>query len=199
MWIPPGLQVEDERQRSFIEHLRMNPRTQSTTELLETSLEDLKTLIHDRLKPKPAEAKTKPCDTAASNTKQIYFIFDQQDQETILPWQEFLFGQGFDVMCSVCEGDEAEIRELHEENLRTCDAVLIHYGAGNQTWFERKLKELLKSKAGRTKPSPIVGVSIAPPIISNKRIFRHDIIVISQSEGFAAAAFLPFLNRLKAE
>lgn len=199
VWIPPGLQVEDERQQAFIQNLRMNPRIQSTAELLETSLEDFKTLIHERLKPKPAETQAEPCRTAAVDTKQIYFIFDQQDQEAILPWQEFLFASGFDVMCSLFEGDEAEIRELHEEKLRTADGVLIHYGAGNQSWFERKLNELLKSKAGRTKPPAVVGVSVAPPITPNKRIFRHDIVVISQLEGFAPGPFDPFLNRLKAE
>ena len=56
LWIPPGLQVEDERQRKVIEQLRMDPRTQNGADLLETPLEDLRTVIQDRLKkpPKPA-------------------------------------------------------------------------------------------------------------------------------------------------
>ena len=37
-----------------------------------------------------------------------------------------------EVIQPVFEGDEAEIREYHEENLRTCDGVLIFYGAGQR-------------------------------------------------------------------
>ena len=50
LWIPPGLQVDDARQRKFIEQLRMDPRIHEGADLLETILEDLQTVIQDRLK-----------------------------------------------------------------------------------------------------------------------------------------------------
>jgi hypothetical protein len=46
LWIPPGLQVEDERQVKLIERLRMDPRLMEGADLLETFLEDLRTVIH---------------------------------------------------------------------------------------------------------------------------------------------------------
>ncbi len=61
LWIPPGLQVKDERQRRVIEQFRMDPRIQKGADLLETPLEDLKTVIQERLKriTVPAAAASK--------------------------------------------------------------------------------------------------------------------------------------------
>ena len=43
----------------------------------------------------------------------------QRDAAALAPWAELLFEQGVEVIHPVFEGDEAEIREYHEENLRT--------------------------------------------------------------------------------
>ncbi|HEY3456381.1 MAG TPA: toll/interleukin-1 receptor domain-containing protein [Bryobacteraceae bacterium] len=193
VWIPPGLQIQDERQRKFIECLRLDPRIQHSTDLLETSLEDFKSTMHERLNQKPIETKS------AARLKQMYLIFDRQDLETIGPWRDFLF-EHFEVICSVFDGDEAEIRAYHEENLRLSDVVLIHYGAGSEIWLRRKLRELLKSSAyGRTEPFRAVGILVAPPCTPQKRVFKtHEAMIISQFDGFAAEPFAPFLNLAKA-
>ena len=114
------------------------------------------------------------------------------------PWRDFLF-EHFEVICSVFDGDEAEIRAYHEENLRLSDIVLIHYGAGSEIWLRRKLRELLKSSAyGRTEPFRAVGILVAPPSTPQKLAFKtHEAMVISQFEGFAPEPFAPFLNLAK--
>ena len=45
IWIPPGLQVDDVRQRLVLDRLRMDPRMGKGADLLETPLEDLRTMI----------------------------------------------------------------------------------------------------------------------------------------------------------
>ena len=51
LWIPPGLQIDDERQRKVIDQLRHGPpRLQEGADLLETFLEDLRTVIQEKLK-----------------------------------------------------------------------------------------------------------------------------------------------------
>jgi hypothetical protein len=195
VWIASGLQIQDDRQRNFVESLRLDPRIQHATDLLETSLEDFKSAMYERLNKKPVE--TKP---TATRLKQIYLIFDRQNQEAIAPWRDFLF-EHFEVICSVFDGDEAEIREFHEENLRASDAVLIHYGAGSEIWLRRKLRELLKSAAyGRTDPFRAVGILMAPPLTPQKQLFKtHEAMLISQSHGFAPEPFASFLNLTKAD
>lgn len=199
LWIPSGLRVEDPRQLKVIEHLRTDPRMQNGADLLETSLEDLRTVIHDRLKqpPKPEEDPSVPSG-AVNNLNQVYLIYDQRDTEAASPWADFLFEKKFEVILPVFEGDEAEVREYHEENLRTCDAALILYGTASECWLRRKLRELQKSAGyGRTKPMP-VGISLIPPATGEKERFRtHGAVVIPQLSGFSPNALQPFLSLLK--
>src|SRR3989441_6922136 len=135
VWIRAGLQIEDERQRKLIEQLRMNPRMDMRADLIETTLEALRTVIRDRLRSAP---KTMPePDAAAKPAAQLadlYLIYDQRDQDVIQPWQQFFFQQGLEVLHPYFEGSETEVRESHEENLCNCDAVLIHYGAAGESW-----------------------------------------------------------------
>src|SRR5260370_2171016 len=92
LWIPPGLQVDDDRQRKVIERLRMDPRTMNGADLLETFLEDLKTVIHDRLRR--AEKPQLPAQISVAGGKnlcRVYLIFDHRDFELTFPWADFLF------------------------------------------------------------------------------------------------------------
>lgn len=208
LWIPPGLQVQDERQRKVIEQLRMDPRTQKGADLLETFLEDLRTVIQDRLKEdrlkeasKPAPAPRPPSRSvvAGSEHARLYLIYDQRDAAITSPWEDFLFEQELEVIRPVFEGDEAEIREHHEENLRSCDGALIFYGSGNECWLRRKLRELQKSPGyGRSKPIPIVAISLIPPRTSDKERFRsHEALVIPQWDGFSPEPLQPLISSLR--
>jgi hypothetical protein len=206
LWIPPGLQVEDERQQKVIEHLRMDPRIQKGADLLETFLEDLRTVIDGRLKdaqkpaPEPAPAPTRPSAAvvAVREHARLYLIYDQRDALITSPWEDFLFEQKLEVLRPVFEGDEAEIREYHEENLRSCDGALILYGSGNECWLRRKLRELQKSPGyGRSKPMPTVAISLVPPRTPDKERFRtHEALVIPQWDGFSPEPLQPLISSL---
>jgi len=200
LWIPPGLEVEDQRQQKVIERFRMDPRVQKDADLLETSLEDLRTVYHERLKQAQpsAEGPSSPAG-AGDHHLQLYLIHDRQDAAVTRAWADFLFEQGFEVTRPVFEGDEAEIREEHEESLRNCDAALIVYGEACECWLRRKLRELQKSAGyGRTKPKPAVAISLVPPKNAEKQGFRtHEAIVIPQMDGFSPDPLWPFISRLK--
>jgi hypothetical protein len=207
LWIPSGLQVEDERQRKVVEQLRMDPRIQMGADLLETFLEDLRTVIQDRLKetqkpaPAPAPAVPRPSRSvvAGSEHARLYLIYDQRDAVITSAWEDFLFEQELEVIRPMFEGDEAEIREYHEENLRSCDGALIFFGSGNECWLRRKLRELQKSPGyGRSKPVPTVAISLVPPRTSDKERFRtHEALVIPQWDGFSPEPLQPFISRLQ--
>jgi hypothetical protein len=199
LWIPPGLQIEDERQRRLVEQLRLDPRMQKGADLLETSLEDLRTVIHDRLKRNEKKAAgPAPTVPVGKSLAQLYLIYDQRDGNEVSPWADFLFEHGFEVIQPVFEGDEAEVREYHEENLRSCDGALILYGAASECWLRRKLREVQKSAGyGRTKASPVVGIALIPPKTAEKERFRtHEAIIIPQLTGFSPDSLQPFISRL---
>jgi hypothetical protein len=103
------------------------------------------------------------------------------------------------VVHPVFEGDEAEVRESHEENLRDCDAAIIFYGKVNELWVRHKLRELQKSAGyGRTRPLRALAISLIDPENPEKQKFRtHDAMVITQPSDFDPERLQPFIAQLK--
>ncbi len=200
LWIPAGTQAADERQRVFLDRLRGTFALVEGSDLLETSLEDLKTVVHQTLNPpaKPASLRTEDSDAEATGAHHVYLVCDQRDEEATAPLADYLFEKGFEVTLPIFEGDEAEVREDHEENLRLCDAVLLYYGAGNELWLRRKLREVQKiSGLGRSRAMRAKGVWIAPPGSPSKNRFRtRDTVVMAGAETFRPEALEPFLTAL---
>ena len=269
VWIPPGLQVEDESQRRFVESLRSDPRIQYGGDLLETPLEDLKTQIHEVLKknqeshaktvkvsetlepleaassvnayapaPTPAPLVDHSQTTAAPQTPEdshpidapvdapvdarvetrvetraaqssgverdmdelqcIYLICDAPDFDQVAEVADCLFDRGYEVILPALEGDEADVREDHEDNLCRADAVLIYYATANDLWLRRKLREVRKSAGlGREEPIKAKAILVAPPNITGKQRLRtHEAVVIHQQNGFSAELLDPFLAEL---
>jgi hypothetical protein len=203
LWIPVGQHIEDERQARLVEELRTEPRMQRGADLLESILEDLRTVIYDRLKeaiPAPKTPKAEDCaDTPAACTRQIYLIHDQRDGAAVSSYADELFNKGFEVLHPTFEGDEAEVRQCHEENLKVCNGALIFFGSTNEAWVRRKLREIQKSVGyGRTDPLPEVAILCIPPQTDEKQRFRtHEATVITQPGEFAPQVLTPFLSSLK--
>lgn len=209
IWLPEDLESEDERQVRFVDTLQTDARIQTGADILQTSLSDFKTAIQRRLRPpeppKPPKEETaprvlEPSLLDESPLKRIYLIYDQRDGEEPVVVTDYLFDQGFEVIQPVFEGDEAQVRRDHEENLSICDGVLLWYGAGNELWLRAKLREVQKSAAfGRRTPIAAKAVLVGPPDTPVKARFRtHEAIVIHQRGAFDAAAMQPFLTQLQA-
>lgn len=200
LWIPAGLLIEDERQLNVVNQLRMDPRMQTGADLLETLFEDLRTVIHDRLRDVPKLSQQKYCIASSSESRgQIYLIYDQRDSTIVSQYADALFDKGFEVLHPTFEGDEAEIRQCHEENLRVCQGVLIFFGSANEGWVRRKLREVQKSVGyGRTEPLPVITISCVGTKTSEKERFRtHEAPVILQMEAFSSDSLLPFISRIQ--
>lgn len=203
LWIPAGKIFEDERQARLVEQLRTDPRMQRGADLLETILEDLRTVVYDRLKEAPPVLKApnpEGCsETPKGCTEQIYLIHDQRDAAVVAPYADNLFNRGFEILNPTFEGDEAEVRQCHEENLRVCNGALIFFGSTNEAWVRRKLREIQKSVGyGRTEPLPAVAILCIPPQSDEKQHFRtHEVTVITQPSEFAAEVMAPFLSCMK--
>jgi hypothetical protein len=211
LWIPPVLNVEDERQKKVLEQLRVDRRMQLKTDLLETSLEDLRTVYQEWLRQQHKPEKSVAAGARASSTVlRLYLMYDARDQEAVGPYADYLFDQHLEVIRPEFEGEEADIRDYHEENLRLCDAAIVFYGSANECWLRRKLREVQKSPGfGRTKPPASVGVLLIPSAgttaepecsLTPKKQFRtHEAVVISQLDGFSPEKLAPFLSRLRGE
>ena len=203
LWIPRNLAISDSRQQAVVDRVRVDPRIAAGADLLETYFEDLRTIVRRKLIDRePAETPVTAAGTLSRGTAavpKVYLIADRRDGDAMAPLVDGLFEQQLEVVQPIFDGDEAELREFHESTLVECDGVLIFYGAGNELWLRRRLRELQKAPGyGRTRPLP-VAIALAPPKTPEKERFRtHEAVVAPQWDGFSLAALQPFIAQLKA-
>ena len=137
---------------------------------------------------------------ATGGAAKLYLICDPKDETEVEALEDYLLDQGLEVCLPAFDGDDADAAALHQENLMSCDAVLVYYGAAPKAWVDIKLRELLKAAGyGRETPITVQGVYIAPPDDRRKERFRsHQANVIHQSADFAPSAELDaFVDQIK--
>jgi hypothetical protein len=204
IWLPPGLATEDSRQQSFIELLRTNSEAQFGAEILETSIEDLKLSIHNKLKKlreQELAAASKPNveEQLDEGPKSIYLICDQRDLDKTMELEDFFFNNGYEVLLPAFDGDETQIRIDHQENLKICNGVVIFYCEGNDLWLRAKTRDFLKIAGyGRTKPLNAKAIYLAPPDNVMKSRFRSlEAMVINGLTSFPDEPLREFLGKMK--
>lgn len=197
IWMPPDLEGKQERQQEFINYLRTDLEAQQRAELLETTFEEFKTFILDRLATR-AKPKDEPI-RRPDRTRLIYLICDQQDLEAVEPIEAYLEEQGYEVILPEFEGDEVQVRDEHRECLLICDATIVFYGSANEFWVRTKLRELKKIAGyGRTKPMLARAIYFAAPETQHKERFdTHEALLIKEFAGFSASSLDSFLAEMK--
>jgi class 3 adenylate cyclase len=205
VWMPGTNGVLDQRQQAFLRQVQEDPFLQHRAEILEGNLNLLKKDLIRCLTP-PEEKPNSPAAPAAANgvgpvgVPKIYLICDPKDEPELESLEDYLFDQGLEVCLPAFDGDDAAAAALHQENLMSCDAVLVYYGAAPRAWVDIKLRELLKAAGyGRETPITVQGVYIAPPDDRRKERFRsHQASVIHQPGDFAPSAELDaFIRQIK--
>src|SRR5204862_2933278 len=98
LWVPPGLatpaiESSDSPQKSLIAELQT--KVTVGAELLQTSVEDLKTRVIEKLNP---TATSSARDNRHSKLKQVYLICENRDRPFVRPLKEYLFNQKFEVI-----------------------------------------------------------------------------------------------------
>jgi hypothetical protein len=200
LWLPVGLNPHEEMQAQFIEHLRTDSATQRGAELLQTPLEELKSIIQLRLTSNDHKPEASP----GQSPPKIYLIFDKRDLEGVLPLNDYLtVEKNYQVLLPVIDyegADDAQAFEIHKDNLMQCDAVLIYYGNANQVWFEYKRRDLKKIVGlDRKNLLSAEAVYVAQPKTAHKQLFNNpEAVVIKDFGDFAPKVLEPFLARIKA-
>ncbi len=217
IWIAPSTTPEDPRQLEFLSQLKQNEQLQQDSDLLEDTIEKFKFAIFDNIrrqedkekeqalalekekqKETAADAGTKTS-SVAGEPRLIYLVCDQRDLADIKALEDFLFEKGHEVMVPIFEGEEAQLRDEHIENLKQCDAVLVYYGNQNELWLRSTLRDLLKLPAlGRDKPLLSKIAYVASPSTPQKERFRsNELTVINGLTGFNPQLLDDFIGKLK--
>jgi hypothetical protein len=202
LWMPPGLgtpalEVSDARQKSFIETLQSG--LTAGAELLQTTVEDLKTRAVEKLSTKSAATGGAP---RRSKLRQVYLICENRDRELVRPIRQYLFREQFEVITWL-EGEAGAERlmEYHRKNLRECDAALIYFGSGDEPWVRKNLEDLEKAYGyGREDDWSAGAVYVGSPPSEQKEDFLTHMVpyVIHNFSGFNPEDLRDFVSAVRA-
>ena len=200
IWMPGGGEFADERQRAFVLRVQEDPALFHRTEIIEGNLNLLKKDLIRRLAPPAEKPKAIATGKSPNGAPKLYLICDRKDEPAVEPLEDYLFAQGLEVMLPAFDGDDADAAALHQDNLLTCNAVLVYYGAAPKAWVDIKLRELQKATGyGREAPIAVQSVYIAPPDDRRKERFQsHQAGVIRQQGEFEPGPELEtFVSQIK--
>ncbi len=200
IWLAPDANEADTRQAPFRRSLQTEPERQVGADLLETPLEELKTVLRDRMVRIQQPAESAPEATTGHDLTRIYLVYDEPDEESVLPIEDHLYSvnQDIDILRPLFGDKPEEVWAEHEENLRICQAALIYYGQSDEAWLRTKMRDLRKAPGlGRTAPINATGIYIAPPLNQRKVRFRSREVttVIHAENGFDPASLNGFLGQ----
>ena len=98
------------------------------------------------------------------------------------------------------EAEEAEVQQIHIQNLRDCDAALIYYGAAGMHWVDFKIRDLQKAAGYRdSRPIPVSAVYVAPPFNHRKERFKSvsTEVIRQPKDSFAPELLADFVEAIR--
>ncbi len=198
IWVSPDMKNVSVKQRLFIENLKKDSESMKDSDLLETTIEELKAFVINKIEDAKKNYQ-KIYGKEGEEKKLIYLIHEKADALKCKKIEDFLEKNGYEVISSDFEGNPDDIRARHNDNLKRCDATLIYYGNENEGWIKSKQKELLKSLGlGREKPISPQAILIENEMQLTESLGIDDKAIILQNQKkFSAKIIEPFLAKLK--
>ncbi|MEP1096275.1 MAG: DUF4062 domain-containing protein [Cyclobacteriaceae bacterium] len=206
VWVSPDLKNVTERQKIFIEDLKSDAAALEEAEVLQITLQELKSIIREelvtggRFKNK-RDIKGFNQEAQVDQSKIIYLIADRRDVDATAEMQEYLKKQGFSVVSPSYEGDLVDLRYIHQENLRRCDASIIYFGDSSEEWIRTKLQDLLKAPGfGRIKPMMAKAVYLrGSKEVDAEHYEKNNAMVLGNNGNFTPEHLKPFLTKMESK
>ena len=148
IWRPERWETSDIKLGALLDQLKSITDPDKGVEFLQTSLEEFKTLMHQRLAVNAnghsAEAITI---TSSVDRRKVYLICDRRDVPDAKPLISYLQSERrYEVVLPEFDEVEGEtsLADLHKQNLLECDGVIVYWGYGSSRWVNSKKADLEK-------------------------------------------------------
>ena len=207
IWISQGIKNITERQKIFIENIKTEAALHEETEVLEVDLEEMKSIVIEeietggRFQSITREISGYQEPSKKDSSKIIYLILDREDLEEGQVIAKTLKKKGYRVVQPIFEGALVDVRYIHQENLKRCDAAIIYFGNTSQAWIKTKLQDLMKSPGfGRIKKIQAKAVYFKG---ENKMdinyLKKNNTMTLGDQTPFKLLHLKPFLTLLEGE
>ncbi len=199
IWIPKGLEQNEEtepEQQEFITKLLADSSALRRVEVLRGDIEQLKTYVHNLLKPAvDSSVKLKGNGSIAS----VYLICDKHDYEETDLLEKYLTEEKCEVLPPLFEGDAEQVSQYHRDSLLECDAFLVYYSRANHPWAMIRKQEFIKLPGlGRSKPVAAKAFYISGEQNKDKdRFDSAEALVIRNYNGFAPESLAEFIKQIR--
>ncbi len=155
IWTSPEVEFFDEEQNSFFEFVKRDSENKENSDIIQSTLEELKATVKTILKRKELTKKTEPAhhEQPGSTKPNLYLVYDFIDKESGEKLAGCLNTLGYHVNTPAFDKDYIQAREIQKEHLKNFDIALVFFENSSDKWLMMKLMELMKSPGlGRIKP-----------------------------------------------
>src|ERR1019366_10784599 len=156
----------DPRQQAFITALHQDAGLQFGADLITGGIEDLKSAVRAAL-ARVERATSTP--VADGDKTLVYVICDPRDVQATVPLAKSLVARGMRVELTVFDGDAAAVREANEQLMTTAGAIVLFWGAGDDTWRAYQQSDVRKNQGARRDNPPKTITYIVGPATSKKQ------------------------------
>jgi len=164
--VPADLQTTDPRQQAFITALHQDAGLQFGADLITGGIEDLKSAVRAAI-ARVERAAAAP--VADGDKTLVYVICDPRDIQATVPLAKSLVASGMRVELTVFDGDAAAVREANEQLMKTAGAIVLFWGAGDDTWRAYQQSDIRKNEGARHDNPPKTITYVAGPATSKKQ------------------------------
>ena len=195
-WLAPNAQPQDPRLSALVDRLqKQSPQGGRVDLLANQTIEDLKTLVLDRLNP---VSKAAPAAAKAASARGLPDVRSARPRrrgaDPGFPVRPVAGSHGF--RCS--RAIRRRFATEHYETLKECDGVLIFWGKAKEGWLRTMLRDLNKVFGlGRTGPYKAASLYLAELPDPNKESFRtREVSIIRPDREFEPGVLRPFVAQL---
>lgn len=193
VYVPSEKLVLNELLDQKILQFKSDTKLLLNAELIQTPIEKFKEII--LLKLNDISNPNKEKSFIENSNKSVYFIYPPGKEEDITSYITWFEKNNITYSKSQVELDQLELLNYHQNQLTTCDSVIV-YNSGNNEWLNRKLSDIKKSPGwGRKKPfkiKAICGTKSSDDLIENDS--NNSFIIVNNCDEFNNTQFKNLLT-----